>query len=68
MNFLASSLSDPDVFGPNSESAVNDLYQLLSSDTSGLMLYLLKDLADDLTEQGSFESVSHLLGLHHWAF
>lgn len=57
VTFLVSSLTEPDIFGPNSETALADLYQLLSTDNSGMMPTLLKDLADELSEQNALESV-----------
>jgi hypothetical protein len=64
VTFLASSLTEKDLFGLNSEDSLNDLYSLLSNDTGGGMIPLMKDLADELTEQDVLNQVNIDFILH----
>ena len=61
IGFLASSLAEKDLFGPNSEDSLNDLYNLLSNDIGGSMLPITKELADELSEQEAFNQVTYTI-------
>lgn len=63
INFIVTALTDPDTFSPNSDSSLADFVLLLKDDTSPHMAFLLKDLAEELQNQGALSSViSDLVG------
>lgn len=57
ISFIVSSLSTPDMFGDNSSQSITDLLRFLSSERSSTSGQLLKDIAEELVEQASFEEV-----------
>jgi len=61
ITFLASSLLEPDIFGANSEDSINDFYTYISSDMSGHIPPLLREVADELSEQGGLQSFTTAL-------
>ena len=61
VSFIASSLGEPEMFGPNSEQALGDFFHTLSEDTSAQMPGLLKLLAEELTKQDTLTTVAHQL-------
>ena len=61
VSFIASSLGEPEMFGPNSEHALSDFFHTLSEDTSPQMPGLLKLLAEELTKQDTMTTVAHQL-------
>ena len=61
VSFIASSLGEPEMFGPNSENALGDFFQTLSESTSAQLPGLLKLLAEELTKQDTMTTVAHQL-------
>lgn len=61
ITFLASSLLEPDIFGANSEDSINDLYTYISTDMTGHIPSLLRELADELSEQEGLPSITSAL-------
>ena len=51
VSFLATSLSNPDMFGRKSENAVTDLSQVMAEDTTPAVATMLRELAEELDEQ-----------------
>ena len=57
ISFIVSSLSTPDMFGDNSVRSIADLLQVITSERSSTSNQLLKEVADELVEQTSFDEV-----------
>lgn len=61
ITFLASALIEPDAFGANSEDSLNDIYNHISTDVSGHIPPLLRELADELDAQDGLQSFTSSL-------
>lgn len=57
MNFMVSSLSNQEMFGPNSEKAVEDLYGFVTRETGNYVGILLKELAAELADAEVMDQV-----------
>lgn len=55
--FIVSSLNTPDMFGENSCQSITDLLRYIPSERSSVCTQLLKEVADELSEQACFDEV-----------
>jgi len=58
VSFIVTALMNPEMFGYNSANSCSDLLQVLSDDASPAVAYLMKDVAAELSEQGSLTEVA----------
>ena len=57
VSFIVSSLTTTDMFGDNSSQSITDFLRFISSERSSVSNQLLKEIADELVEQASFDEV-----------